>query len=88
MCERLPSVSERTEREKVFCGCKNLSTGNEKEILLQCSGRQESLISLQNESDEANSEIVIGKAIKEAQWEIYWAQNKKCWFIHICEKYT
>lgn len=53
----------------MFCGCKNLSMGNEKEILLQCSGRQQSLISLQNESDEANDtggyrETVIGKAIE------------------------
>lgn len=60
----------------MFCGCKNLSMGNEKEILRQCSGRQKSLIALQNESDEANDtggyrETVIGKAIKGASGEIY-----------------
>lgn len=63
-------MSERTERGKCFCGCKNFFTGNEKEILLQCSGRQKYLILLRNESDEANDtgeyrEIVIGKAVKE-----------------------
>lgn len=52
--------------------------GIKKEILLQSSGRQKkkSLISVQNQSDEANDmggyrEIRDWKGYKGAQWKIY-----------------